>query len=599
MKSLFVNNHAVMFLTFLRRHYPALMVLIVPAVVWLPVCWYDFVSLDDQFNVYENVFITNFSWTNLVYFWSGVFEFLYIPLTYSLWGTIAKFSQFVHAENPGVVDPHFFHTANLLVHLLNTAVLFIIFRRMLDDEWGAAVGALLFAIHPVQAEAVAWVTGMKDLLNGFCSLMCLWFYLLYGKTKPLGRKPWLLYLTATIFYLFALLSKPTAVILPLTAAVIGRFWLRKTWRRLLLELLPWVAMALPIIYVTQSVQEGSVLHFVPNYWQRVLVSGDAVTFYLYKLFLPLSLAFDYGRSPQYVLGQNWVYLTGLLPFVLFLFLYWKARWEWLLIGAGLLVVPLLPVLGLVTFNFQLISTVADRYLYLAVLGPAYVLGWLLSGHPSRPVKIVTLVILALLSIRTSMQIPHWANSAALYRHTLLVNQNSWISYNNLGSITLNQGKPEAALSYFQKSLDIVPNAKTYLALGTAYERLGNYPAASAAYGKALELEPKYGEAYYRLGFVYRANGNKEEGLEFFKKAVEVSPGLLRTAVFYAALGMSFSEIGNIDWAIHAYQKALMLNPYLSGVHSALGNLYLKRNETGKAQEMFEKDRALHPGDSQP
>lgn len=594
-----MNNPAAILVAFWKRHYLTVMLLVVPVAVLFPVCGHDFVLLDDPTNVYENDLVKHFSWENLAFFWKAPYDFLYVPVTYTLWGILAKLSQFLHPGNPESLDPHLFHSASLLVHLLSTAVLFRILKSMLADEWGAAVGALLFAIHPVQVEAVAWVTGMKDLLSGFWSLLCLWLYLLCGRREKFDGTWWLLYLAATIFCLLALLAKPSAVILPLLAAVIGRFVLGESWRRLLRELLPWAVLVLPIISITQSVQDGSVQHFLPSYWQRLLVAGDAVSFYLFKIFLPISLAFDYGRSPQALFEGNWVYLTGLLPYVLLLLLGWKLRREWLWLGGGMFVIPLLPVLGLVPFNFQVVSTVTDRYLYLALLGPAFSVGWLYSRHHQQAVKVLTLVALALLGVRSSLLVAHWENSSALYHHALAVNPRSWLAYNNLGSMSLNQGQPEAAARYYQQSVDIVPKARAYLGLGMAFEQLGDPSGAIIAYRRAVELQPKFADVYDHLGSAYRSLGNNAEAIAYFKKAVAVDPDSPGTAVYYADLGMAFSESGNSDWAIHAYQKALVLNPALAGVNSALGNLYLSRNETAKAQEMYEKDLALDPGNSQP
>ncbi|NTV13196.1 MAG: tetratricopeptide repeat protein [Desulfobulbaceae bacterium] len=556
---------------FWKRHGWPWLVVIVPLLVLFPLCGYDFITFDDPVNVSGNIFLSHFSWANLLYFWQGTYEFLYIPLTYTIWGMVAIISQLVHGDGSSL-DPHLFHGLNLLIHGLSTGVLYRILRQLLADKWGAAAGAVFFAVHPVQVEAVAWVTGFKDVLSGFWCLLSLWFYLLASRAEYAGRQHWW-YGAATLAYLLAMLSKPTAVVLPVLVGIVGRLLLRKPWRQLARELLPWLVLALPLVWVTAATQSGRVLDFVPTPWQRLLVAGDAVCFYLYKLFLPLTLGFDYGRMPQYVLGQGWIYLTGILPYCAALYLVIQGRRPQLLAGAGLFLLPLLPVLGFLPFNFQNMSTVADRYLYLALLGPAFLLGWLLTIYRNRVVAGITLAVLLLLMLRTSLLLPHWENSQAFYRQALAVNPRSWTSLLNLGLEKVEQGEAVAALADFQQALALKADLpRAHFGMGTAYEKLGDKPAAIAAYQQALMLEPQYDEAYERLGLIAYELGKKEEAIEYFKKAVAVDPGSLRAARFYADLGKAFAATGNSEWAIFAYRKALALNPYLPEGETALKEL---------------------------
>lgn len=464
-----------------------------------PVGGFDFVSLDDPLNVYDNIRVSRFSGENLAYFWQETYQHLYIPLSYNLWALVGKLAQVVYPTAGGQVDPRLFHAVNLLLHLLNVTTVYFILRQLLADGFGAACGALLFAVHPVQVEAVAWVTGLKDLLSGFLCLLSLWLYLLYRNSA--ARRCWpdrrakLLYLAATFCYIFAMLAKPTVVVLPLALGVIGGLLLGRSRRQLLAELLPWTFLALPVVYITTAIQDGTILTFIPSYWQRFLVAGDAVSFYLGKLLLPLSLAVDYGRTPQEVLGQQWIYLTGLLPYAAALLLLWKFPRPWLLAGVALFLIPSLPLLGLVPFNFQDISTVADRYLYLAMLGPALLLGRLLAHHKTRPIKIMVVVALTALCFKTHLQIATWETSSRLYSHTLTINPNSWTALLNLGIMALANGQPEAARVNFEKVLAIRPDTPAaYTGLGNAYNKLGDNAAAYTYMRKAMELAGSAGGA---------------------------------------------------------------------------------------------------------
>ena len=573
----------------LKRHGLPLLVVFIPLLVLFPLCGYDFISLDDPANVYDNTFLTHFSWANLAYFWRATYEFLYIPLTYNLWGVAAKISQLIHADGASL-DPRIFHGLNLLVHLAATAVLYRILYELLADKWGAAGGALLFAVHPVQVEAVAWVTGFKDVLSGFWCLLSLWLYLLYSREEAGARKRRLLYAAAALVYLFAALSKPTAVILFLLVGIVGRLLLKKSHRQLFLELLPWVALTLPVVLVTISAQNGNEVLFIPSYWQRLLVAGDAVSFYLCKLFLPISLTFDYGRTPQYVLGHDWGYLAGIFPYVALLLLGLRYRRPQLHAGVGLFLFPLLPVLGFIPFNFQNISTVADRYLYLAMVGPAFLLAWGVSHYRNKIAGSIVMVGLVVLVLRTAYVLPQWENSDSFYAQGFAANLRSWTSLLNIGIKNVSQGKLESALVDFQRVLVIKPDLPAaYFAMGIVYEKMGDQAAAIPAYQRAVALDPKYDEAFDKLGLISYESGKKAEAIEYFKKAVAIAPGSKRAARFYADMGMTYAESGDFDSAVGVFRKALALNPYLGGVYSALGDLYLSRNQAAAALEMYNND----------
>ena len=241
-------------------------------------------------------------------------------------------------------DPRLFHSLNLLLHLLSVLIvwrileLFLRLRRptgtetavdgtSLPLEWAACGGALLFAIHPIQVEPVAWATGFKDVLFGLLSLVAVWHYLRYvdARMQPGTGRPSrarLHYGLATGAFVLALLAKPTAVVLPLIVWLLAAWGWRRSWREQIAGLSVWVIIAVAWGLLTRWVQPGTSLAFEPPLWARPLIAGDAVLFYLYKLVLPLRFGPDYGRTPQVVLEHGWLFLTGLAPFAL-------AGWLWL------------------------------------------------------------------------------------------------------------------------------------------------------------------------------------------------------------------------------------------------------------------------------
>jgi len=568
-----------------------LLLLVCVIVIYFPACGADFVNYDDNINVYENVLVTDFSIANFFHFWKEPYQGLYLPLTYTLWGVLAKVSL-LFISGKGNLPPLLFHATNLLLHGAAVVVLFHILRCTLKHDWAAGAGALLFAVHPVQVEAVAWVTGLKDLLCGLFSLLALWQYLLYAeavKGHPQRQKR---YVLATLFFLAALLSKPGAVTIPLVAAALGYFFMKRTVRQLSLDLGPWILLALPVVLVTKLSQPNSQYTFVPAFWERFLVAGDAISFYLGKLVLPLNLAPDYGRTPQYVLSQGWVYGTGLLPYFLAMLLLWKYRKPWALAATGTFVAVLLPVLGFSPFHFQDISTVADRYLYMAMLGPALAFGWRLSrDYKAGWLWWGTGALLVLFGGISAGQVWHWQNSLIFNAYAVQMNPQSATAYINLGVALKDANQIEKAMEAYQKAITLDPhNLQPYLNIGNRYKDAAKSQEAISYYKKAMEVDPSDAEAYFSLGDLYRNNGNMPEALSYYKTGLNLRPDFAKG---YANLGLVYKSLKQNEEAIASYQKALEVKPDFAEVYNNLGLIYEKEHPE-EAISMYQKALTVKP-----
>jgi len=354
-----------------------LLLLLTPLLVFFPILNHDFVVWDDGINVYENPYLNPVIPASFARFWSQPYEKLCVPVTYSVWALIARFSGRTNGEGEaGRLAPRYFHAANLLVHLVATVVVFSILCLLLNigfdssenppsgfhgsairTYWAAAAGAAVFAVHPVQVEPVAWVTGMKDVLCGCMCMAALRLFLIgsvrfrrtnarNGKDGMFAVAPLRSFGVASLFYLLALLAKPSAVVLPLVAG----FFLylifltgvpdvghkrstankRKKKRRSFfsdnsrpcLILCVWLSMAVVLVIATSSVQTIDRNYYTPVLY-RPLIAGDAVAFYLAKVLLPLGNSIDYGRTPDLVMRHaiSYLYLTvagnrfGILLFV--------------------------------------------------------------------------------------------------------------------------------------------------------------------------------------------------------------------------------------------------------------------------------------------
>jgi tetratricopeptide (TPR) repeat protein len=586
------------------------------AVFW-PVLGHEFLAYDDSVDVYENPYLQACSLENLMHFWRQPYEGLYTPLTYTFFA-LAAWSPVLLSADPAVAvtpDPRLFHAINLLLHLLSVLIVWRILALLLSCtrhtgtgkndggnslplEWAAFGGALLFAIHPIQVEPVAWVAGFKDVLFGLLSLAAVWFFLRHVDTKMqpgAGRvtRAGLYYGLSTGVYILALLAKPTAVVLPLIVWLLAAWGWRRSWREQIGVISVWLIIALAWSLLTRWVQPGTTLAFEPPLWARPLIAGDAVLFYLYKLVLPLQFGPDYGRAPQVVLEHSWIFITGLVPYALAAWLLLKRRkLAWLATAGGVFVAGTLPVLGLISFSFQRYSTVADRYAYLALLGPALALAWGLSRPSRKLAGIGGVFVLGLLLVRSVWLVPHWHNTATFFEHALQVNSNSYLAHNNLGFVRAGQGKDVEAIGHFNEALRIEPeSAITHLNLGNAMKRQGKFEAAIQHYHEALRIAPVYARAHTNLGLLRAEQGQYDQAIEHHTEALRLEPGF---AEAHNNLANVKARQGNFEAAERHYTEALRLDPGFAKAHIDYGISLAMQKRFDEAQHHFAEALRLEP-----
>ncbi len=582
----------------MRRHFfIGFAIVVLTLMVFAPVLNHGFIGeWDDRVNVKENPYLNPVTLPKLLHFWRGEYQGLYIPVTYSSWAAIAKLSQTVGSERSGELGPGAFHLANLLLHAISGLLVFAILRVLIKKDWPAGAGALLFALHPLQVEPVAWITGMKDVLAGMMSLVAVWQYLCFAQSPnepsaTIKRKAH--YAASSVAFVLALLSKPGAVIVPLVNCFLDYWMLRRPWKQSVVAHLPWIAIAIPIIVITKLAQPDDPSSVLPH-WARPLIAADSLSFYLYKLFFPLWIGPDYGRLPQFVLRHWWSYLLWVVPCGL-AFCVWSMRKKlpWLGAAAGIFIIGLLPVSGLVEFDFQAISTVADRYLYFSMLGAALALAGLMTQLERWKIAWWgCLLLIVLLMLKTMLQIPKWRDTVTLFSHALTLNPNSWIAHNNLGVKRAGDGAINEALAHFRQAEQANHSyGLTYNNLGNILAMTGKLDDAITAYHRALKLTPGLAEAHNNLGLVLAKRGAIKEAMEHYRSAVKLQPFY---AEAYNNLGNVLLEGGEADEAIHQYRRAIEINPDLVLAHFNLGNALVGRGQLPEAIQEFQHTLRLDP-----
>ena len=623
-----------------NRTFYIMLVALVTCVIFFQVIGYEFVWYDDDFTVYKNPYVQSVTVQNIVHAWKNPYKDSYMPATITLLAIEGLFARTTPSDANSIeFNPAVFHTSNLIFHILNAILVFLILRILIKDELPSFFGALLFALHPVQVESVAWITGVKDVFSGFLSLVAIWQYLLYAQLSMEGNKTdqdnrdrnrkIMHYLIAIVSFILALLAKPTRVVVPIIVFTLDYLILKRQFKHIAASIIGWIVISLPVIVATIVLMPASnEATSGISLLERFLVSSDSLVFYLYKLIFPISLGPDYGRTIKLALSQN-LFVIALLILALYFILIYKIKQyrSWLLASAIVFVAGVLPMLGFIRFQFQEVSTVADRYLYLSMIGPGIALGFFLSRYKKPSTIIISGVLLGILGVLSILQTQNWKNTVTFYKHALKINPNSATfhmylgivlgeqgsfdeaiyhfseginlepknseAYNNIGIVLTYQRKFNEAIYHFNEGLRIDPNnANLLLNLGYAYAQQGKFNEAIPHYYKALILEPGNAGAHFNLGYAFTQQGNYDEAIYHYSETVRLDP---KNSGAHFNLGYAFAQQGKFNEAIPHYSETVRLDPKNAWAHNNLGLAFLQQGKFNEAEYHFNAALKIIPG----
>jgi tetratricopeptide (TPR) repeat protein len=581
-----------------------IVVLLTVAVYWR-IIGFSFINYDDGSNVFANPYLNPVTPQNMGYLWTHGYYDLYMPVTYTLWGLCCYFSPitqpvFVPGVGNANVNPATFHVLSLIFHTANTALVFLLLNRVVKKTWPACVGALLFALHPVQIESVAWVTGMNNLTSGFFGLLALLLYFaaVDGSARTANQSR-LQYALATLFFILALLSKPTAVALPLVAAVLDWSILGHPPKRWIGLILPWVLLSIALIIITSFTSVNSQkLHLA--LWIRPFIAGDALAYYLSKILLPLNLSIIHsGRTMYLVKASWWGYVTWLFPFVTGL-LIWKAGKSARLLqtGAIVFVLSLLPMLGLVVFYAMALSTVATRYLYLAMVGVSLAGTWFAGDERVKsPIRTgVCSLVLILLTVQTVHLLPHWQNSVTVAKAQVEVNPQDPVAQSNYAAFLVQTGKLPESIPHLKAAVKLKPkNAIYQYELGATLEDLGELSGATIALSEAVRLDPFLNEAQINLGGVMLKQGKNKEAIAPLQKAIKNAPNDFSA---HYLLGIALTGANRYREAEAEFRHVLSLSSQIPQAHQALGRVLEKQGRRAEAAQVYQQILKATPEDAE-
>lgn len=499
-------------------HPPVLLCLALAAAV-LAVFWqvqgHEFIRYDDYEYVVENPHVRNgLTLQNVVWAFSTPYASNWHPLTF--------LSHMLDCELYGL-NPAGHHLNSLLIHLLNTLLLFLILARATGALWRSAFVAALFGLHPLHVESVAWVAERKDVLSTFFWILTVHFYIRY--TEGPGAVP---YMISLLFFSLGLMSKPMLVTLPFVLLLMD-YWPLERFRfkepgeerglsngseekdakihvgpiRLLLEKTPFLMLAASSSVVTFLVQEkwGAVHSLIPLK-TRIANALFSYVHYLIKALWPGDLAFFYPHPGNtlpmiQVLGAG-ILLAGLTLLALCNF----RRIPYLIVGWFWYLGTLFPVIGLIQAGPQ---AMADRYTYMPLIGVFLIVTWGAYGIAERHIRLRPILLLSAavclsaLSVSSWFQVRHWKDSRSLFEHALAVTASNFLAHNNLGNVLAREGRTEEAVRHFSEAIRIQPgNAAAHNNFGNALLDMGKHREALFHYREALRLRPDFREARLNL-----------------------------------------------------------------------------------------------------
>lgn len=598
-----------------------MVVAIVSSAPFLPALWNDFVDWDDYENLVSNPHYRGLGWTQLGWMFTTFHMGHYQPLSwvtfgtdYLLWG----------------INPLGYHLTNIILHGSSAAFFYCISRKLLalarsvsaedrsaELSLSAAFAALLFAIHPLRVESVAWATERRDVLSGLFFILTIYCYLRANTIASMPSRRWMR--LALVAYILSLLSKAIGITIPLVLLLLDIYplrrlpWNPRKWRGpgvrgVLHEKSPFVFVAIPFaLLALLSQQQAAAFRSleIHDVGSRLGQAFFGASFYLWKTLLPVNLSPLYEIPPDFSRWDPSI-VAGAAATVALTFGFYLLRNRW---PPGLAcwlycIVVLAPVLGMVQSGPQL---VADRYSYLACLSWAVLGGGVLfcsmqsrlgqrsNGRAGLAAPMAAIGIMIVLAVLTWKQTEVWRDTGALWSHVLRLEPNSSIAHYNLGKFLATQGKYGEAIAHYRQALNIRPedtDARNNLGLVLAVR--GEVEASLQEFQKTVQIDPNHARAYFNMGRVVARQGDYETAIRNFHRALELKPN---EAEIHVALGNVLATQGDLGAATRRFEEAVRLKPELADAHVALARSLAAQSKTDDAEKHYKQALQLLKGQS--
>ena len=519
---------------------------------------FSFVNFDDRQYITCNYYVqAGLTFESIRWSFTAAHANNWHPLT---WLSHMLDSQ-IYGMNPG-----HHHMTNVLFHILNAVLLFLVLKKMTGALWKSAFVAAIFALHPLHVESVAWVAERKDVLSTFFWMMTVWSYTRYVENSRLDK-----YMLLILFYILGLMAKPMLVTLPFVLLLLDywplkRFQLnpsdsenqaiqRSFYFGLILEKIPVFFLSAASSIVTYLVQKSSgavnSLSAIPFH---VRIANALVSYisYIGKMLWPANLAVLYPY--QNVILPWKVFSAGLLLMMISVFAFRMLRLKpYLSVGWLWYIGTLVPVIGIVQVGSQ---AMADRYTYVPLIGIFIMIVWGVDDLAQRwrfrtiGFSVVSAAIITIFMITSWLQVGYWFNSITLFEHAINVTGCNSTAQLNLGEALAEQNKFDDAIKHYYEAVRIKPGyAKVYNNLGKIYSNRKDPEKAIFHYNKALQFDPGMVQALYHLSWILSTH--EDEKYRNGKEAVKLASILCkitqnRQPLSLDALAAAYAETGKFN-----------------------------------------------------
>lgn len=563
---------------------------------YLPVKTYDFVNFDDPDYVSANAHVRQGVTP------SGI-AWAFTSTEAANWFPLTRLSHMLDVELFGL-DAGWHHLVNVLLHAIATLLLFAFLYSSTKAEWPSALVAMLFALHPLHVESVAWIAERKDTLAALFWFLTLWLYVRYTEKPGLG--PYLLVLAS---FTLGLLSKPMIVTLPFVLLLVDVWPLRR--RLLLREKIPFFVLSAASATVTYLAQAGSGAVDALPVPLGFRLENAVLSYWIYieKMFWPAGLAVFYPYPQEIPAWQAAAVALAILAISAVALRAWRTR-PYLAVGWFWYLGTLVPVIGLIQVGAQ---ARADRYTYVPMVGLSIMLAWGLSTVVERwprvrnTVAALAIAACAACAGLTFLELQYWRNSETLFRHALEVTRANRLAYHNLGVALADQGRFPEAIEQYQAALQIEPDAANVQTdYGNALVKSGRIPEAVAHYRAALRFLPDSPITHNDLANALTAiPGGMPEAIAEYQTALRLKPDYVEARNNLAQVqsnaaeleynqGVDLAKSGKPEAAVARFEEALRLKPDYVDAHNNLGVVLAGAGRVQEAVLHFETALRIDP-----
>lgn len=572
------------------------MLFLLVAGIFLPAVTHDFITYDDPVYVTENAHVKGgLTWENVRWAFQSTEASNWHPLTW--------LSHMADIQVFGL-HPWGHHLTNVLLHAINTVLLFLALRKMTQAPWRSLFVAALFGLHPLHVESVAWISERKDVLSTTFWMLVLWSYARRAELARAGQAGASAhYALALLFFALGLLCKPMLVTLPCVLLLLdywplGRFAGSRTPARWLpwAEKIPFAALSVAACAVTLYAQRnGGTVATAEDFPWPVRIGNALISYcrYLGKCFVPTKLAIFYPFTAEQPPLSQILIAGALLLGITATAAALVRRRPYLLVGWLWFVGTLLPVIGLIQVGGQ---SMADRYTYVPLIGVFIMVTWTAADaaqswrQGGRVLSVAAGAVLVALAVLTCLQLSLWKDGTRLFRHAVAVTENNWVAHANLYTTLSKSSAPEAGVELQETMRILASFADKYDTKGADLERKpGHSQEAIKAYRTAVRIMPDLARPHEILGMALaRTPGDLPEAIEEFRSAVRLKPDFAG-AHYNLATALAASPGGKSE-AITEYETVTLLEPDNFQAHYNLA--YLLSGVPGREGESVPEYEAV-------